>query len=47
MVLHWETPVAQAVSASGVDFLETHKKNSKTQWALYVTFITNLIERKF
>ena len=36
-VLHWETPVTQAVT----------KKNSITECALYVTFITDLTERKF
>ena len=39
--------VAQAVSASEADFLAPHKKNSKTECALYVTFIFDLSERKF
>ena len=38
--------MAQAVSASEADFLAPHKKNSKTECALYVTFIIDLIERK-
>ena len=38
--------MAQAVSASGVDFLAPHKKNSKTECALHVTFVIDLIERK-
>ena len=36
MVLHWETLVAQAASASGVDFLAPHKKSLKTECAPYV-----------
>ena len=36
--------MAQTVSASGVDFLAPHKKNSKIECALCVY---NLIERKF
>ena len=39
--------MAQAVSESGVDFLAPDKKNSKKECALYVTYITDLIERKF
>ena len=39
--------VGQAVSASVADFLAPHKKNSKAECALYVTFIFDLSERKF
>ena len=39
--------MAQAVSASGEDFLAPQKKNSKTECALHVTFITDLIETEF
>ena len=39
--------MAQSVSASEADFLAHHKKNSKTECAQYVTFIIDLIERKF
>ena len=38
--------MAQAISASGVDFKAPHKKNLKTECAPYVTFIIDLIERK-
>ena len=39
--------MAQAVSASGVDFLAPQKKNSETECALYVNFIIDLIGREF